>query len=75
MAVFADGDEPAEAAEGGVWADFGTRDSRRKENVVEATPWKGEVMPQSASKRMAPRTPKLEVFKDTVSFACDTKIS
>jgi hypothetical protein len=22
------------------WNDFGTRDSRRKENVLEATPWK-----------------------------------
>jgi checkpoint serine/threonine-protein kinase len=67
MAVFTDGDAPAEAAEGGVWADFGTRDARRKENVVEATPWKGETMPQSAKRGLAPRTPKMEVFKDTVS--------
>jgi checkpoint serine/threonine-protein kinase len=66
MAIFADGDAPAKEAEGGVWQDFGTRDERRKENVVEATPWKGETMPQSAKKPLAPRTPKMEIFKDTV---------
>lgn len=33
---------------------------------MEATPWKGETLPQSAARhRVAPRTPKLEVFKDT----------
>lgn len=64
MDVFVDGpnksgqdDEPSE------WADYGTRDGRRKENVVEATPWKGETMPQ---KGLAPRTPKMEVFRDMV---------
>lgn len=51
-------DEPSE------WADLGSRDSRRKENTLESTPWKGETMPQKGG---APRTPKPEVFKDVVS--------
>lgn len=47
------------------WEDFGTRDGRRKENTIDAVPWKGETLPQSASRhRVAPRTPKIEVFKD-----------
>ncbi|KAJ9104483.1 hypothetical protein QFC21_001979 [Naganishia friedmannii] len=50
----------------GEWADFGTRDQNRRENVKEASTWKGEVLPQSAKAkaRIAPRTPKIEVFKD-----------
>jgi checkpoint serine/threonine-protein kinase len=72
MAIFADGHGEGEAGEAGApseWADFGTRDGRRKENVVEATPWKGETMPQSAAKlRVAPRTPKIEVFKEVVGL-------
>ncbi len=68
MAIFADNGGAGEAAEASEWADFGTRDGRRKENMVEATPWKGETMPQSAAKlRVAPRTPKIEVFKEVVS--------
>lgn len=46
------------------WADLGSRDTRRKENTIESTPWKGETMPQKGA---APRTPKPEVFKDVVS--------
>ncbi|KAJ9111395.1 hypothetical protein QFC19_001164 [Naganishia cerealis] len=51
----------------GEWADFGTRDQNRRENVKEASTWKGEVLPQSAKAkaRIAPRTPKIEVFKDS----------
>jgi checkpoint serine/threonine-protein kinase len=53
----------------GEWADFGTREQNRRENVKEASTWKGEVLPQSAKAvaRIAPRTPKMEVFRDTVS--------
>lgn len=53
----------------GEWADFGTREHNRRENVKEASTWKGEVLPQSAKAvaRIAPRTPKMEVFRDTVS--------
>ncbi|BEJ07792.1 hypothetical protein CcaverHIS641_0410610 [Cutaneotrichosporon cavernicola] len=48
------------------WEDFGTREGRRKENTIEAAPWRGETMPQSASRhRVTPRTPKIEVFKDS----------
>ena len=57
----------------GEWVDFGTRDARRKENVVEPGPWKGEVLPQSAARgRTAPRTPKVEVFKDSVRVPINT---
>lgn len=52
----------------GEWADFGTREQNRRENVKEASTWKGEVLPQSAKAvaRIAPRTPKMEVFRDSV---------
>ena len=55
----------------GEWADLGTRDGRRKENATgEAGPWKGEILLQSATRgRVAPRTPKVEVFKDSVRLA------
>lgn len=69
MAIFSDADQPAEDAEGGVWRDFGTRDDRRKENVVEATPWKGATMPQSAKKALVPRTPKMPIFQDSVRLS------
>ncbi|WWD19886.1 hypothetical protein CI109_104355 [Kwoniella shandongensis] len=66
MEIFTDdGGRSAEESAPGEWADFGTRDGRRKENTVEAGPWKGETLPQSAARgRVAPRTPKVEVFKD-----------
>ena len=67
MEIFADGIVKAEDDAPGEWADFGTRDGRRKENTVEAGPWKGETLPQSAARsRVAPRTPKIEVFKEMV---------
>jgi hypothetical protein len=50
----------------GEWGDLGTRDERKKENTVEATSWKGETLPQ---KGVAPRTPKVEVFRDVVCLA------
>jgi checkpoint serine/threonine-protein kinase len=66
MGIFTD--EPGHRGQDdgpGEWGDFGTRDERRKENTVEATPWKGETIPQ---KGVAPRTPKVEVFRDMVRF-------
>jgi checkpoint serine/threonine-protein kinase len=66
MEIFSDAaagggmDDPA-----GPWEEFGTRDGRRKENTMEAKPWAGETMPQ---KKTMPRTPKMEVFRDAVSF-------
>jgi checkpoint serine/threonine-protein kinase len=68
MGIFVD--EPGHRGQDdapGEWGDFGTRDERRKENTVEATPWKGETLPQ---KGVAPRTPKVEVFRDMVRFIC-----
>lgn len=65
MEIFVDGQGGSQDADGGEWADLGTRDGRRKENTVEATPWKGETMPQSAGRgRLTPRAPRIEVFKD-----------
>lgn len=65
MEIFSD-EGAREDPENTPWDDFGTRDGRRKENTIEAGPWKGETLPQSAARnRIAPRTPKIEVFKDT----------
>nr|XP_018261155.1 BUB protein kinase [Kwoniella dejecticola CBS 10117]OBR83313.1 BUB protein kinase [Kwoniella dejecticola CBS 10117] len=65
MEIFSDDRGRNEDTAPGEWADFGTRDARRKENTVEATQWKGETLPQSVGRgRIAPRTPKVEVFKD-----------
>ena len=67
MEIFSDEGGRGEDATAGEWADLGTRDGRRKENVIEAGPWKGETLPQSAARaRATPRTPKVEVFKDSV---------
>lgn len=52
------------AASSGGWDSIGSLASRKKENVMEARPWKGETMPSSVS---APRV-KMNVFKDPVSF-------
>lgn len=69
--VFTDGSDTRRRLDekDGEWADFGTREQNRRENVKEASTWKGEVLPQSAKAvaRIAPRTPKMEVFRDTVS--------
>lgn len=65
MEIFSD-EGAREDPENTPWEEFGTRDGRRKENTIEAGPWKGETLPQSAARnRIAPRTPKIEVFKDT----------
>lgn len=57
------------ADQGGDWDDVGTREQNRKENFHDAMPWKGEVLRQNRSKVM-PRTPKMNVFDDTVSNCC-----
>ena len=64
MEVFSDAQGSSSEGEASEWADFGTRESRRKENTIEAGPWKGETLPQKRG--MTPRTPKLEVFRDSV---------
>lgn len=50
----------------GEWEDMGTREGNRKENFMEAMPWKGEVMKQDKTK-VTPRAPKMSVFSDSVS--------
>ncbi|WVQ75553.1 hypothetical protein IAR50_005180 [Cryptococcus sp. DSM 104548] len=65
MEIFADAEGTKDDTSAPEWADFGTRNERRKENTAEAGPWQGETLPQSASRgRVAPRTPKLAVFQD-----------
>jgi hypothetical protein len=49
----------------GTWDDLGTRDERRRENHLEATPWAGETLPMSQSKAV-PQVEKLQVFRDEV---------
>jgi checkpoint serine/threonine-protein kinase len=50
----------------GEWTDVGTREGNRKENFLEAMPWKGETMKQDKTK-VTPRIPKMSVFSDVVS--------
>lgn len=67
MAIFVDGGEGSEAVEEDErrWhGQLGTRDEIRKENERESTAWRGETLPQGRG--IAPRTPKLEIFKDNV---------
>jgi checkpoint serine/threonine-protein kinase len=72
MGVFSDESGRGQDDAPGEWADFGTRDERRKENTVEATAWRGETLPQ---KGVAPRTPKVEVFRDMVRLASVTLLT
>ncbi|ODO01472.1 hypothetical protein I350_06292 [Cryptococcus amylolentus CBS 6273] len=66
MEIFADAEGNKDETSAPEWADFGTRDERRKENTAEAGPWQGETLPQSANRgRVAPRTPKVAVFQDS----------
>ena len=64
LSIFVDGEEaPDKKWEG----ELGTRDAVRKENEREAVSFKSaEVLPQGRG--IAPRTPKLEVFRDEVSL-------
>lgn len=63
LAIFVDGEEEDDKKWEG---EFGTRNAVRKENEREATSFKtAEVLPQGRG--VAPRTPKLEVFRDDVS--------
>jgi len=66
LAIFVDGEEPEEEKK---WeGEFGTRNAIRKENEREASSFgKAEVLPQGRG--IVPRTPKLEVFRDEVSFS------
>lgn len=66
LAIFVEGGAAAadDDAGGAFNGDLQTRDVARKENEREAVGWKGETLPQGRA--LAPRTPKLEVFRDDV---------
>lgn len=77
FAVFRD-DAASEAAPEGQegWTDFGTNASRRKENIREAVPWKGEVLPmQSNSTLSQSQGARLEVFRDEVCIYRSGKLA
>jgi checkpoint serine/threonine-protein kinase len=58
-----------EHATGAQWDDLGTVKSRKRENDIEATEWKGETLPMTgAHSATKPGAFKLEVFRDTVSL-------
>ena len=67
LSIFVEG-STAGGAEGedenGFRGDLQTREAARKENEREAVGWRGETLPQGRG--LAPRTPKLEVFRDEV---------
>ncbi|KAG8690730.1 hypothetical protein FRC11_009475 [Ceratobasidium sp. 423] len=63
--VFRDGDQPESGIQTNEWADVGTRDSRRKENHSDGKSWQGETLPQLKHGVFTPKTPKIEVYRDT----------
>ncbi|CAE6343568.1 unnamed protein product [Rhizoctonia solani] len=63
--VFRDGDQPESGIQTNEWADVGTRDSRRKENHLDGKSWQGETLPQLKHGVFTPKTPKIEVYRDT----------
>lgn len=56
-----------ENLEGGKWEDLGTIKSRRRENDIEATEWKGETMIMGG-RAVLPVVARMEVFRDDVSL-------
>lgn len=77
MAIFVDSAVSGGAEDGtSSWeGELGTRDTVRKENERDAVAWQGEILPQG--RPVAPRTPKLEVFRDEVRsmphHVCDSQ--
>lgn len=67
FAIFRDtGASKGEHAAGAQWDDLGTVKSRKRENEIEATEWKGETLPMASASK--PGAFKLEVFRDSVSL-------
>ncbi|TIA70114.1 hypothetical protein E3P91_03293 [Wallemia ichthyophaga] len=60
MAIFNEDD--AESGSSGPWDHYGSRDDRRKENVVEKTSMKGETIQQG--KAITPKAEKVAIFSD-----------
>ena len=75
FAIFKDtGSSKGEHATGAQWDDLGTVKSRKRENDIEASEWKGEILPMASASK--PSAFKLEVFRDSVgSFAYSLLIS
>lgn len=61
LAVFVDEETPESSASSGPGF-LGTNAIRRKENVMQATPWAGETLPSSST--LKPAHPKLTVFRE-----------
>ncbi len=62
--------EAGEKREGAVWEDLGTVKSRKRENEVEGSIWKGQTLPVTPGGVNGKPAPfKLEVFRDAVSLA------
>ncbi|KAJ8602775.1 hypothetical protein MRB53_042361 [Persea americana] len=65
MSIFADttsGPTPAGVTAGKGWDTIGTIAERKKENMIAARPWAGEIMKSSGIQ--APPVPKMSIFKD-----------
>ena len=69
FAVFSDEGKKDENGQTSGWEDLGTRDSRRRENVKEATAWKGETLSMSTGSSFGGE--RLEVFRDEVRILSD----
>lgn len=73
LAIFSDADAPpsdVKRAFGGAakgWDSIGSITERRKENIIEARPWAGEIL-KAGKKPSGPS--KMMVFKDEVSHSC-----
>ena len=66
FAVFSDTADGSGGAGSGTWDDLGTVESRRRENVREATAWSGETLPTDGSIAVPRTTERIEVFRDEV---------
>lgn len=52
----------------GKWEDLGTMKSRRRENDLEATEWKGETMVMGGRAILPTTVTRIEVFRDDVGL-------
>lgn len=71
LSIFVEGTENPEGEDAnGFRGDLQTREVARKENEREAVGWKGETLPQGRG--LAPRTPKIEIFRDDVRSCAES---
>lgn len=66
FAVFQDGEGSKGSTDGSAWNDFGTVRSRKRENEIDATEWKGETLPMGGKQIGGGGGFKLDVFRDNV---------